>query len=74
MRPVRSALPSIRCPSIVFARHGDVPCPFDEVAWLAEHIGGARFVPLDGADHPFWAGDTSVLLDELESFVASLGP
>ena len=30
--------------------------------------------PLDGADHPFWAGDTSVLLDELESFVTALGP
>ena len=41
---VRSALPSIRCPSIVFARRGDVLCPFDEVAWLADHIVGARFV------------------------------
>jgi hypothetical protein len=29
---------------------------------------------LDGDDHPFWAGDTSVLLDELEAFVRGLGP
>jgi pimeloyl-ACP methyl ester carboxylesterase len=71
---VRSALPAIRCPSIVFARRGDVLCPFDEVAWLADHVVGAHFVALDGADHPFWAGDTSVLLDELESFVTALGP
>jgi pimeloyl-ACP methyl ester carboxylesterase len=71
---VRSALPWIACPSIVFARRGDVLCPFDEVAWLADHVPGARFVPLDGADHPFWAGDTSVLLDELQSFATTLGP
>ena len=71
---VRSALASIACPSIVFARRGDVLCPFDEVAWLADHTPGARFVPLDGADHPFWAGDTSLLLDELESFATTLGP
>jgi pimeloyl-ACP methyl ester carboxylesterase len=71
---VRAALPSIRCPTLVLARRGDVLCPFDEVAWLADHISGARFVPLEGADHPFWAGDTSVLLDELESFVRGLAP
>jgi pimeloyl-ACP methyl ester carboxylesterase len=71
---VRSALPSITCPSIVFARRGDVLCPFDEVVWLADHLPSARFVPLDGADHPFWAGDTSVLLGELQSFATTLGP
>ena len=71
---VRAALPAIRCPTLVLARKGDVLCPFDEVAWLAEHIADARFVPLEGDDHPFWAGDTSVLLDELEAFVRGLGP
>ncbi len=71
---VRAALPAIGCPALVLARRGDVLCPFDEVAWLADHIAGARFVPLDGDDHPFWAGDTSVLLGELEAFVRGLGP
>jgi pimeloyl-ACP methyl ester carboxylesterase len=71
---VRAALPAIRCPTLLLARRGDVLCTFEEVAWLADHIAGARFVPLDGADHPFWAGDTSVLLDELEAFVRGLGP
>ena len=71
---VRAALPAIGCPTLVLARRGDVLCPFDEVAWLADHIAGARFVPMDGDDHPFWAGDTSVLLDELEAFVRGLGP
>jgi len=71
---VRAALPAIGCPALVLARRGDVLCPFDEVAWLADHIAGARFVPLDGEDHPFWAGDTSVLLGELEAFVRGLGP
>ena len=71
---VRAQLPSIRCPALVLARRDDVLCPFDEVAWLADQIDGARFVPLEGADHPFWAGDTGVLLDELEAFVRGAGP
>jgi pimeloyl-ACP methyl ester carboxylesterase len=71
---VRTALPAIGCPALVLARRGDVLCPFDEVAWLADHTADARFVPLDGEDHPFWAGDTSVLLGELEAFVRGLGP
>jgi pimeloyl-ACP methyl ester carboxylesterase len=70
---VRDALPRIACPTIVFARRDDVLCPFDEVEWLADHIPGSRFVPLDGADHPFWAGDAAPLLDGLESFVQSVG-
>ena len=68
---VRDALPSIVCPTIVFARRDDVLCPFDEVRWLADHIAGAMFVPLEGADHPFWAGDTTVMLDRIEGFAAS---
>jgi len=49
-----------------------VLCPFAEAMWLAEHIAGARFVPLEGADHPFWAGDTGVMLDQIEGFVRGL--
>ena len=70
---VRDALPRIACPTIVFARRDDVLCPFEEVEWLVEHVPGARFVPLDGADHPFWAGDTAPLLDGLESFIRDTG-
>ena len=69
---VRDRLPTIACPAIVFARRDDVLCPFDEVHWLADHIPGARFVPLEGVDHPFWAGDTAPLLDGLESFVRGI--
>jgi hypothetical protein len=43
-------------------------------AQVAPGARPARLVPLDGDDHPFWAGDTSVLLDELEAFVRGLGP
>jgi pimeloyl-ACP methyl ester carboxylesterase len=71
---VRDALPSIVCPTIVFARREDVLCPFDEVRWLADHIAGAMFVPLEGGDHPFWAGDTTVMLDRIEGFARGLAP
>jgi pimeloyl-ACP methyl ester carboxylesterase len=69
---VRDALPAIGCPTLIFARRDDELCPLEEVAWLAEHIEGARFVPLDGADHPYWAGDTTAMLDHIEGFVRGL--
>ena len=69
---VRDVLPAIGCPTLIFVRRDDVLCPLDEVRWLAEHIAGSRFVPLEGADHPFWAGDTSIMLDQIEGFVRGL--
>ena len=69
---VRDALPAIVCPTLIFARRDDVLCPLDQVQWLADHIAGSRFVPLEGADHPFWAGDTSVMLDQIQGFVRGL--
>ena len=37
--------------------------------YLAEHIPGARYVELAGADHLGWIGDQDALLDEVEEFL-----
>jgi pimeloyl-ACP methyl ester carboxylesterase len=56
----------------VFARSDDVLVPLEEARWLADHIADARFIELEGADHPFWAGDTAGTLDGIEAFVREL--
>jgi class 3 adenylate cyclase len=43
--------------------------------FVAEHITGARFVEVEGADHLFWAGEcVNVILDEIEEFVTGHRP
>jgi class 3 adenylate cyclase len=37
--------------------------------YLAEHIPGAKYAELPGADHLFFAGDTDPLMDEVEEFL-----
>ncbi len=36
---------------------------------MAEHIPGAKYVELPGADHLFFAGDTDLLMDQVEEFL-----
>ena len=47
---VRSALSSIRAPTLVLHRKNAAWITVDQGRYLAEHISGARFVPLDGAN------------------------
>ena len=37
--------------------------------YLAEHIAGARYVELPGADTLYWVGDTMPILAEIEEFI-----
>jgi class 3 adenylate cyclase/alpha-beta hydrolase superfamily lysophospholipase len=65
---VRDILPSIRVPTLVLHRSGEV-MPVELGRELAELIPGARFVELPGRDHLFWFGDQSTIADEIERFV-----
>jgi class 3 adenylate cyclase len=67
---VRGILPSIVAPTLVLhrrdARHHRVAFG----RYLADHIPGARFVELEGADTvPFHAGDLGPLLSAIEVFL-----
>jgi hypothetical protein len=68
---VRAALGSVRVPTLVLHRRGDNDSRIEEGRYLAEHIPGARFVELSGADH-FVAVDANQILDHVETFVAGL--
>ena len=66
---VRPMLPAIRVPSLVLHRTGDPMVPVDDSRYLAEHIPGAKYVELPGADHLPYTGDGERVVDEVEEFL-----
>ena len=69
---IRHVLPTVRVPTLVLHRTGDLEVSVEEGRWIASQIPGARFVELPGADHLPWIGDTDVLLDEVEEFLTGV--
>jgi len=65
---IRAVLPSIRVPTLVLHRTGDI-IPVEGARWLAEQIPGARFVELPGDDHWPWITGPDEIVDELEEFL-----
>lgn len=70
---VRDVLGAVQAPTLVLHRRDDIDSRVEEGRYIAEHIPGARFVELDGADH-FVAVDPDQILDPVEEFVAGLAP
>jgi pimeloyl-ACP methyl ester carboxylesterase len=66
---VGGVLSSIRVPTIVLARTGDIGFPIEDERELTSRIPGARLVELTGVDHFPWVGDQESLNDALEQFV-----
>jgi class 3 adenylate cyclase len=72
---VRSVLPSIRVPTLVLQRADARHHRAAFGRYIAEHIPGAKYVELPGADTlPFHAGDFASLLDEVEEFLTGTRP
>lgn len=69
---VRDTLDRISAPTLVLHREDSDFCPVDNGRYIAEHISGARFVELPGADALYWVGDTAPMLDEIEEFVTGV--
>ncbi len=66
---VRSVLPSIRCPVLILHRKANDHYRVQYGRYLHEHIMGSKLIELEGADcHPFFAGDTSEILEEVGKF------
>jgi class 3 adenylate cyclase len=66
---IRHILPSIRVPTLVLHRTGDLRVNVAAGRFLADNIPGARYIELPGSDHLFCVGDTKRLLDEIEEFL-----
>jgi DNA-binding SARP family transcriptional activator/class 3 adenylate cyclase len=65
---IRAVLSSVRVPTLVLHRTGDV-LPVEGARWLAGQIPGARFVELPGDDHWPWLSDPDDIIDEVEEFL-----
>ena len=65
----RPILPTIRVPTLVLHRQGDMVVPVGQGIYLAEQIPDAHFVELGGSDHLVTVGDQDALIDEVEEFL-----
>jgi class 3 adenylate cyclase len=65
---VSEVLPTIRVPTLVLHRTGDI-FPIAGGRYFAKRVSGARFVELPGDDHAFWAGDYDAVVDEIQKFL-----
>jgi class 3 adenylate cyclase len=66
---VRWTLPSVTCPTLVFARVDSYAQLSEHGRYLSEHITGARLVTTTGPDILPWAGEFDSIIDEMEEFV-----
>jgi pimeloyl-ACP methyl ester carboxylesterase len=66
---VRRVLPAISAPTVVLHRAEDRMIPARQGRYIADHIPGARYVELPGADHLPTVGDQGALLDEIEELL-----
>jgi pimeloyl-ACP methyl ester carboxylesterase len=66
---VRDVIPSVNVPTLVIHRRGDRVCLIENGRYLADHIAGAKYVELDGADHVPWGEGSEDVLGEIEEFL-----
>lgn len=69
---VRGVLPSVRVPTLVIHRSGDMCLKVEEGRFVAGQIPDAKYVELGGIDHLPFVGGSEEILDEIESFVSGL--
>ena len=69
---VRSVLPAIHVPTLVLHRTGDRIVDIPAGRYLTEHIPGASFRELPGADHSPFGGGAEELVEEVRAFLTEL--
>ncbi|HEY7150249.1 MAG TPA: adenylate/guanylate cyclase domain-containing protein [Solirubrobacterales bacterium] len=66
---VRDILPTIRVPTLILHRKGDLIAPVEGARLMAETIPDARLVEFEGDDHVPFTGEYEPVLDEMEEFL-----
>jgi pimeloyl-ACP methyl ester carboxylesterase/class 3 adenylate cyclase len=69
---VRPLLALLSLPVLVMHRTGDNLVNVNHGRYLAEHIPGAKYVELEGADHWPWFGDSDAVVEETEEFLTGM--
>ena len=66
---IRPILPSIRVPTFIVHRQGDVRVNIEAGRFMARQIPNAKYLELPGSDHALWTGETERILDAVEEFL-----
>ena len=66
---VRPILPTITAPTLVIHARDDAGMPVQCGRYLADHIPGARYLEVDGADHAPWFTEPDRILTGIEEFL-----
>ncbi len=66
---VRDVLPSVRVPTLVIHRSGDLCLKVEEGRYVASLIPGSKYLELDGIDHLPFVGNQNEVLDPIEEFL-----
>jgi class 3 adenylate cyclase/pimeloyl-ACP methyl ester carboxylesterase len=69
---VRPVLSSVRAPTLVLHRTGDLFVSLGHGTYLAERIPGAAFVELPGHDHWPWAGDAGAIVSHVQELTTGV--
>src|SRR5262245_41283854 len=69
---IRHVLPTIRVPTLVIHRTGDLVFNVEEGRYLAENVPGALFAELPGVDHLPFVGDQDAIIDAIEEFLTGM--
>jgi pimeloyl-ACP methyl ester carboxylesterase/DNA-binding winged helix-turn-helix (wHTH) protein len=69
---VRQVLPTIRVPSLVIHRKGDLCLKVEEGRFVASNIQACKYVELEGIDHLPFVGNQEEILDEIEEFLTGV--
>jgi class 3 adenylate cyclase len=66
---VREVLPAITVPTLVVNRSDSPIITVDQGRYVADHIEGASFAAVPGADYGLAIGDVDAVVDEIEEFL-----
>ena len=66
---LQPTLTTIRVPTLVLHRVGDLIDPIAESRYVVGLISDAKLVELPGDDHQWFAGDTDAIVDEVQEFL-----
>lgn len=69
---VRNVLPSVRVPTLVIHRSGDLCLKVEEGRYVASQIPGCKYIELGGIDHLPFVGEQDEILDQIEEFLTGM--
>jgi DNA-binding winged helix-turn-helix (wHTH) protein/pimeloyl-ACP methyl ester carboxylesterase/class 3 adenylate cyclase len=69
---VRNVLPTVRVPTLVIHREGDLCLKVEEGRFVASQIPACKYVELGGIDHLPFVGEQTEILDEIEEFLTGM--